>query len=180
MGLTRVVILNDVETFKKFLAMEESLIRPRETVFYQLARGYQGSIRDKINIKQLLNMTSELATSFAIALAALTSWLLLRWLRQDQRTQGLKPPPGPRGIPLLGNLGLSGHVDLYRKCMRWANEYGPIFSIRMGAAKMVVLNDFPSVKTFYSMEESLNRPQKTIFQTNQAQKGKFFFENKTT
>lgn len=116
-------------------------------------------------------MSSELATSFVIAVAALTSWLVIRWLRRDKGTQGLKPPPGPRGIPLLGNLGLSSHVDLYRKCMRWADEYGPIFSIRMGAAKIVVLNDFPSIKKFYSIKESINRPQKMIFHHNHAAMG---------
>ncbi|KAM7310923.1 putative cytochrome P450 [Ixodes scapularis] len=116
-------------------------------------------------------MTSELATSFAIAVAVLTSWLVLRWLRRDKGTHGPKPPPGPRGIPLLGNLGLSGHVGLYRKCMHWADEYGPIFSIRMGAAKIVVLNDFPSMKKFYSMEESVYRPEKTIFHHNRDAKG---------
>ncbi|KAM7311900.1 hypothetical protein ISCGN_008807 [Ixodes scapularis] len=43
-GVTNVVVLYDVKTVKEFLAMEESLIRPPETVFYQICRGYSGNV----------------------------------------------------------------------------------------------------------------------------------------
>ncbi|CAN7986669.1 unnamed protein product [Ixodes pacificus] len=48
-GATNVVILSDVKIWKEFVAMEESLIRPHQSVVYQACRGYLGiaTLNDK-------------------------------------------------------------------------------------------------------------------------------------
>ncbi|CCM07188.1 uncharacterized protein FIBRA_09529 [Fibroporia radiculosa] len=49
-------------------------------------------------------------------------------------------PPGPVGIPLLGNLLQVNALRPHPQFREWAARYGPIFSLRMGPQQMIVLN----------------------------------------
>uniref|UniRef100_A0ACB8EG06 Uncharacterized protein n=1 Tax=Sphaerodactylus townsendi TaxID=933632 RepID=A0ACB8EG06_9SAUR len=54
-------------------------------------------------------------------------------------------PPGPRPLPLIGSLHL---LDLKRPHItmcKLSKQYGPVFSIQMGAQKMVVLTGYETV-----------------------------------
>ncbi|KAG0426058.1 hypothetical protein HPB47_026812 [Ixodes persulcatus] len=63
-------------------------------------------------------------------ITTLASFLLLYWYRHEAgRTSKVKLPPGPRGLPLLGNVTVSSYDFHYRKCTEWAQKYGPIFRI---------------------------------------------------
>lgn len=44
------------------------------------------------------------------------------------------------GLPVIGNLLQLKEKKPYQTFTRWAEEYGPIYSIRTGASTMVVLN----------------------------------------
>ncbi|XP_029600772.1 cytochrome P450 2K6 isoform X1 [Salmo trutta] len=55
-------------------------------------------------------------------------------------------PPGPRGLPLLGN---TLNLDLkkpYQTMMEMKDKFGPVFSIQMGLRKIVVLCGYEMVK----------------------------------
>ncbi|KAF1976357.1 cytochrome P450 2D18 [Bimuria novae-zelandiae CBS 107.79] len=50
-------------------------------------------------------------------------------------------PPGPPTIPVLGNAHLLVGSDLEKKFKKWAEEYGNIFSVKVGAGTLIFLND---------------------------------------
>nr|XP_006137091.1 cytochrome P450 2K6-like [Pelodiscus sinensis] len=58
----------------------------------------------------------------------------------------LNYPPGPRPLPVLGNLHQLDLKRPYRTLLELSEKYGPVFSIQMGPKKMVVLSGYKMVK----------------------------------
>nr|AAR18407.2 ent-kaurene oxidase [Fragaria grandiflora] len=88
------------------------------------------------------------AMTFAIPFAlAAVSWLFLYYIRVSYFTNNnksayakLPPVPVVPGLPVIGNLLQLKEKKPYKTFTSWAEEYGPIYSIRTGACTMVVLN----------------------------------------
>ncbi|XP_060087072.1 cytochrome P450 2K6-like [Heteronotia binoei] len=57
-----------------------------------------------------------------------------------------KFPPGPRPLPLIGNLHLLDLKWPYRTMFKLSKQYGPVFSIQLGLQKTVVLAGYKTVK----------------------------------
>jgi len=55
-------------------------------------------------------------------------------------------PPGPRTIPILGNLHMMDLKRPYRTMIELSKEYGPVFRIKLGFQEMVVLTGYETVK----------------------------------
>lgn len=55
------------------------------------------------------------------------------------RPRTLAELPGPRGVPLLGNLLELDPPRLHQTLERWVAEYGPLFRLRMGRQQVVVI-----------------------------------------
>jgi hypothetical protein len=66
------------------------------------------------------------------------SFLLIPLLRMGSRPKTL--PPGPPTIPILGNLHLLPARDLHLQYQKWAQEYGPIYSLIFGTKAMIILS----------------------------------------
>src|SRR5580704_3491247 len=49
--------------------------------------------------------------------------------------------PGPRGLPLLGNIHQLDLTKLHLILERWAAQYGPVYLFKMGSARVVALSD---------------------------------------
>jgi len=62
--------------------------------------------------------------------------LLLRTTKPADRL-----PPGPRGLPLLGNALQLPSKFLFMKLLEWGKEFGPIFTFTAVSQRVVVLND---------------------------------------
>ncbi|KAI4316757.1 hypothetical protein L6164_024705 [Bauhinia variegata] len=60
-----------------------------------------------------------------------------RWMFSQSR---LPPVPAVPGLPMIGNLLQLKEKKPYKTFKQWADEYGPIYSIRTGASSLVVLN----------------------------------------
>nr|XP_005314226.1 cytochrome P450 2K1-like isoform X2 [Chrysemys picta bellii] len=58
----------------------------------------------------------------------------------------LNSPPGPRPLPILGNLHQLNLKRPYRTLLELSEKYGPVFSIQMGPKNMVVLSGYKMVK----------------------------------
>ncbi|NXP96789.1 CP2K6 protein, partial [Vidua macroura] len=55
-------------------------------------------------------------------------------------------PPGPRPLPLIGNLLLFDLKRPYRTYLQLSKIYGPVFSVQMGHRKVVVISGYETVK----------------------------------
>ncbi|KAJ6651183.1 hypothetical protein lerEdw1_021217 [Lerista edwardsae] len=80
-----------------------------------------------------------------LLLFALTMMLFLKmgtfWNRSSQHL-----PPGPRPLPLIGNLHIIDLKRPHRTMQKLSKQYGPVFRIQMGFQKMVVLIGYETVK----------------------------------
>ncbi|ODM87859.1 Methyl farnesoate epoxidase [Orchesella cincta] len=86
-----------------------------------------------------------------IAVLLLIGFLFLLRNKKDSRY-----PPGPRSIPLLGNV-LQLRKDPLQVFQKWAVEYGPIFSIRIGTQDTIIVNDSKLVKELFADMNSTGR-----------------------
>ncbi|XP_046343155.2 steroid 17-alpha-hydroxylase/17,20 lyase-like [Haliotis rufescens] len=57
-----------------------------------------------------------------------------------------KLPPGPRGLPLLGNILAIQNVSLYRKLSQWEKQFGPVMTLHLGPVSCVFLNNVEAVQ----------------------------------
>lgn len=55
--------------------------------------------------------------------------------------------PGPRGLPLLGNLLQVSPTQAHQTFEKWAREYGPVYQFRLGARQIVAVSDPDMIMT---------------------------------
>ncbi|XP_058039171.1 cytochrome P450 2K6-like [Ahaetulla prasina] len=71
-------------------------------------------------------------------------FLLKRGSSRNKSSPNL--PPGPRTIPILGNLHMMDLKRPHKTMIEWSKEYGPIFRIKLGFQEMVVLTGYETVR----------------------------------
>lgn len=65
------------------------------------------------------------------------------------RNAGRRPkdfPPGPPTLPIIGNLHLMPNNQPHHQFKKWADEYGPIYSLMLGSSVMIVLTSDQAIK----------------------------------
>jgi cytochrome P450 len=72
----------------------------------------------------------------------------LRANKDDQ--QGLPLPPGPKPLPLIGNIHQLPTSYAWKTYDEWAKLYGPVFSFRAGKDTVVVLASHGAAQTLLS------------------------------
>nr|XP_043607224.1 ent-kaurene oxidase-like [Erigeron canadensis] len=77
-------------------------------------------------------------TLFALAVAVYF-WYLKSYATSHQ-SKHLPPVPAVPGVPVLGNLLQLKEKKPYMTFTKWADMYGPIYSIKTGATSMVVVS----------------------------------------
>ncbi|KAG8966557.1 hypothetical protein FRC03_011695 [Tulasnella sp. 419] len=82
-------------------------------------------------------------TSAAIATLSL-AWIVYKLSQVGKREEYL--PPGPPTAPLLGNLHIFPKSEAHYQLTKWAQEYGEIYSLKMGSATAVVITSAAAVK----------------------------------
>ncbi|KAM5229442.1 cytochrome P450 2W1 [Ctenodactylus gundi] len=116
-------------------------------------------------------------------MAALLLLLLLLlglwgWLRTSAREPSLAPrwPPGPRPLPLLGNLPSLRPSQQDQWLMELSGRYGPVFTVYLGGQRTVVLSGHQAVRAALvgTGLELADRPPIPIFQCIQQGGGIFF------
>ncbi|KAF4015989.1 hypothetical protein G4228_007065 [Cervus hanglu yarkandensis] len=104
-----------------------------------------------------------MALLLLVLLVLLTLWGLLR---ARARTPAPRWPPGPRPLPLIGNLHLLRAAQQDQALMQLAEQYGPVFTVHLGHQKTVVLTGYEAVKKALvgAGQELAGRPPIAIFQ----------------
>ena len=71
---------------------------------------------------------------------------LVAIVRLQRRPKGF--PPGPKGLPLLGNVFEFGRDDEFMDTlMRFSKEHGPLYSVQVGFQHDIVVNGVEMIKT---------------------------------
>jgi 3-hydroxyphenylacetate 6-hydroxylase len=99
----------------------------------------------------------------AIALFVILIFLLNELYRWSIRVKGI---PGPRGLPIVGNLHQIGKKFIPPEQYRlWSLKYGPVFQIQLGNKPILVINSAAAAKDLLIKESgSLNsRPLFYVF-----------------
>ncbi|KAE8422719.1 cytochrome P450 [Aspergillus pseudocaelatus] len=97
-----------------------------------------------------------------IAVGFLAIVLLARGLKASQRDA--KMPPGPPGLPLLGNLHELPWSKSYLKMLEWSRKYGDIYSLKLGSTNVIVLSSADVVTELFDKRGAIysNRPDSYI------------------
>ncbi|KAM0972992.1 hypothetical protein ACFX13_016641 [Malus domestica] len=95
-------------------------------------------------LSQILQDFQAMPFAFPAAIAALSLLFLFSVksfvFTKKNAFSKLPSVPVVPGLPLVGNLLQLKEKKPYKTFTRWAEEYGPIYSIKTGASTMVVLN----------------------------------------
>ncbi|KAK7443503.1 hypothetical protein VKT23_015676 [Stygiomarasmius scandens] len=65
--------------------------------------------------------------------------LVVVWIARNARRLPL--PPGPRGLPIIGNVLDLQTTGSYLQFTEWKKKYGPIFSLNLLGQSVIVLNN---------------------------------------
>ncbi|KAK8028131.1 cytochrome P450 [Apiospora marii] len=102
-------------------------------------------------------MTSLWFLSVLVALG----YVLTKLLRIGRRPPGY--PPGPPTVPLLGNLHLMPKENPHLQMKKWAEEYGPIFSLMLGTQATIVLSSDQAVKDLLDKRGSIYNSRPDLY-----------------
>ncbi|XP_068136101.1 cytochrome P450 2K6-like [Hyperolius riggenbachi] len=91
---------------------------------------------------------------------AVILFLTIVYNKQKQQ-KGKNLPPGPRPLPIIGSIHLMDMRKPHETFIKLSKKYGPIFTIHLGAMKMVVLCGYDVVKEALvnQADEFANRPK---------------------
>lgn len=99
--------------------------------------------------------------SFSIhaLIAALVALAVFQLSRIGRRPKDF--PPGPPTLPLIGNLHLMPKEKAHLQFQRWAQEYGPVYSLMLGTKVMIVLSSDQAIKDLLDKRSSIysSRPE---------------------
>ncbi|KAL2633166.1 hypothetical protein R1flu_004645 [Riccia fluitans] len=70
------------------------------------------------------------------------------------RNWRLKLPPGPPGLPLIGNLHLLGKLP-HQSLTRLSQRYGPVMALRLGSVNTVVVSSAETAKEVLRTQDHL-------------------------
>ncbi|MBA0767119.1 hypothetical protein Gotri_016066 [Gossypium trilobum] len=94
-------------------------------------------------------MSPTLALVFAL-LGTLSSFIYIfrpTKSRSNHNKNGQKLPPGPRALPIIGNLHMLGKLP-HQNLHHLAKRYGPIMSLRLGCVPTIVVSSPEAAELF--------------------------------
>ena len=99
---------------------------------------------------------------FVILLTAVLATVVL--LIVSQRHGGQRLPPGPPGLPFVGNVFEMDRADMRKMFFRWHQLYGPVIRLKLGWSDFIVLGTIPTTKDLFGKKGARynSRPEMTM------------------
>ncbi|KAF2099031.1 putative O-methylsterigmatocystin oxidoreductase [Rhizodiscina lignyota] len=96
-----------------------------------------------------------------LAIGLLLSLIVLIAVRLHERRRDHRLPPGPRRLPLIGNLHQAPIDFPFLTYARWTQQYGPIYSVQFGKDTIVVLGTPDAAEGVLNKRSTIysNRPR---------------------
>lgn len=109
-----------------------------------------------------ITTTAFLRYTQGIAVAITTLFLINELYRWSVRIRGI---PGPRGLPLLGNLRQIAKTSPPEQYRLWSLKYGPFFQVQLGNVPILVINSAEVAKRLLIRESAAfnSRPLFYVF-----------------
>lgn len=85
-------------------------------------------------------------SNIILALIGLTSIFVLNYVITPFKGSSLPLPPGPKGLPLIGNVLQLPKSHTFLLWQRWSKIYGPFFRLNVLGMNIVVLNTYESAQ----------------------------------
>jgi hypothetical protein len=101
----------------------------------------------------------EAAVAATAGLVALFIFVLLA--AKGNKDSRLPLPPGPRGLPIFGNMYQVAAEYPWKQQVAWTEKYGPVFSLKLGQRTVIVLGTFKSASDLLDKRSRIysNRPE---------------------
>ncbi|KAI1119690.1 putative cytochrome P450 [Nemania abortiva] len=103
-------------------------------------------------------ISSPIIFSVIIALLAILSRKILQIGRRP-----IDLPPGPPTIPILGNLHLIPKHDAHLQFQKWAQEYGPVYSLILGTKTMIVFSSDHAIKDIMDKRSAISSDRMDMY-----------------
>lgn len=103
----------------------------------------------------------EAATESTTLLALVAGVVLAVWVCFTPSHRG-PLPPGPRPLPILGNMLQMPKKWPWYQFTEWSKQYGPIYSLALPGAHVVVLNTHELISEHLGKPQLSDRPQLTV------------------
>lgn len=95
--------------------------------------------------------------------AALLGVALLVWRAMQIGKRLPNYPPGPPTIPILGNIHQMPTRDAHLQFQKWAEEYGPVYSLMLGTKMLVVLSSDVAVKELLDRRSAIYSDRQDMY-----------------
>ena len=96
-----------------------------------------------------------------LVLAAITLPLFLLFILQNYNaSKSNRHAPGPRGLPLIGNMHQFDSSNTHLYLHQLSKEYGPLISLKLGSVKILVVASVSAAKEVFKFHDLCfsNRP----------------------
>ena len=100
-----------------------------------------------------------MAALYTLGVLTIFALGLFRLLSIGRRPKGY--PPGPSTLPLIGNLHQMPTRDAHLQFQKWAQEFGPVYSLMLGTKTLVILSSDEAVKELLDRRSGMysDRPE---------------------
>ncbi|XP_057678890.1 cytochrome P450 2K1-like isoform X1 [Corythoichthys intestinalis] len=99
-----------------------------------------------MDVTTALSFPLSASSLLASVLLLLAAYVACRSASSRPNLRRASEPPGPRPLPLLGNLLQLNLRAPHRTLLKMSKKYGPVFTFHMGPKKVVVLAGYQTVK----------------------------------
>ncbi|XP_071999865.1 cytochrome P450 2C29-like [Engystomops pustulosus] len=100
-----------------------------------------------------------------ILLSVVVILFLANAFKKQKQESNKNLPPGPKPLPIIGNIHMMDVGRPQKTFMQMAKEYGSVFSIQLGMSKSVILHGYDTIKEALvdHAEFFSDRPQSPVF-----------------